>query len=150
MPSTPAIRTFLSTPHFAVIGAVPDPSRYGHKVFAWYHAHALPVTGIHPRTPTLLLPPSPTPHHTLPSVARLPSPPHTALSFVTPPAATLAVLREAAALGVRAVWFQPGAADEACLRFARGVEGMTVVGGGGGGECVLVHGEEGLGGVGRL
>lgn len=32
MPATPAaIKTFLSTPSFAVLGAVPDPSRYGHK-----------------------------------------------------------------------------------------------------------------------
>ncbi|KAH0608726.1 uncharacterized protein H6S33_001860 [Morchella sextelata] len=146
MPPTNAIKTFLSTPHFAVLGAVPDPSRYGHKVFAWYHAHSLPVTGIHPRTPTLTLPPSTTPYPTLASIADLPDPANTALSFITPPPVTLEVLQAAKGLGVKAVWFQPGAADEACVGFAEEA-GMTVVAGG---RCVLVDGEEGLRSVGRL
>lgn len=140
MPPPPAIKSFLSTPFFAVLGAVPDPARYGHKVLTWYHTHSLPVTGVHPRAPPI------PPHTIVRSIAELPAPAETALSFVTPPAATLAVLRAAADLAVPAVWFQPGAADDGCVAFARAA-GMVVVGGG---WCVLVHGEEGLRGLGRL
>lgn len=63
-------------------------------------------------------------------------------------------MKEAAEVGVRAVWFQPGAWDRECLELARGA-GMVVVGGEGGvfeegGRCVLVHGEGGLREVGLL
>lgn len=48
------------------------------------------------------------------------------------------------------MWFQPGAYDDECVKFAEEA-GMTVVAGGPGeGACVLVHGEEGLKAAGRL
>lgn len=170
MPATPAaIRTFFTTPSFAVLGAVPDTSRFGHKgsslltppppplphltliplVFAWYHAHNLPVTGIHPRTPEIVV--NATTYATIRSLNELPSDPSkTALSFITPPAATLATLRTAKEMGIPAVWFQPGAYNEECVAFAEEA-GMTVVAGGPGeGACVLVHGEGGLEAAGRL
>lgn len=164
MPASPAaIKAFLSTPFFAVLGAVPDASRFGHKgvslvclpppsllpltapVFAWYVAHDLPVTGIHPRTPQIAI--NTTTYATIASLSQLPSDPRqTALSFITPPGATLAALATARDLGVPAVWFQPGAFDQQCVAFAEAA-GMLVVAGGG--ACVLVHGEEGLRDAGR-
>jgi hypothetical protein len=48
------------------------------------------------------------------------------------------------------VWFQPGAYDQECVKFAKEA-GMTVVAGGSGeGACVLVHGQKGLIAAGRL
>lgn len=114
-------------------------------MFAWYVAHRLPVTGIHPRTPQIVI--DTTTYATIPSLSQLPSDPtQTALSFITPPGATLAALATARDLGVPAVWFQPGAFDPQCVAFAEAA-GMLVVAGGG--ACVLVHGEEGLRDAGR-
>lgn len=77
------------------------------------------------------------------------------MSIITPPAATLKVLREARELGVPAVWLQPGTFDDEVIRFAReeGAFQAVVAGDGGrGGEgwCVLVDGERGLKAVGKL
>lgn len=92
-----------------------------------------------------------TTYATIRSLNELPSDPSkTALSFITPPAATLATLRTAKEMGIPAVWFQPGAYNEECVAFAEEA-GMTVVAGGPGeGACVLVHGEGGLEAAGRL
>ena len=71
----------------------------------------------------------------------------TSVSIITPPKATLAVLKEASKLGVPAVWMQPGSFDDEVLAYARGPEaGFEAVvagegGGGGEGWCVLVDGE---------
>ena len=75
------------------------------------------------------------------------------------------VLREAARLGVPAVWLQPGTFDDAVLAFARGggegkgegesagYAGHVVAGDGGRGSegwCVLVDGERALQAAGKL
>ncbi|KAK1768229.1 NAD(P)-binding protein [Phialemonium atrogriseum] len=158
MATEAAVRTFFSSPHFAVVGASSNPAKYGHKVFAWYVHHSLPVTPINPTAPAITLPNGGPDHPTVPSLSALPAPSTTSVSIITPPAATLAVLREAAALGVPAVWLQPGTFDDEVLRFARagkgeGFGGAVVAGEGGRGSegwCVLVDGERGLRSVGKL
>jgi len=55
------------------------------------------------------------------------------LVLVTPPPATLAILKDAAARGVRAVWLQEGSFDDAVLDFARGAPFKTVYD-----ACVMV------------
>lgn len=96
---------------------------------------------------------------TKPSLSALPDPRQTSVSIITPPQATLQVLREAKELGVPAVWMQPGSFDDEVLRFARskaedgGFGGHVVAGDGGRGHegwCVLVDGEKGLQAVGKL
>lgn len=91
----------------------------------------------------------------MPNLTALPKPKETSVSIITPPAATLKVLREARELGVPAVWLQPGTFDDEVIRFAReeGAFQAVVAGDGGrGGEgwCVLVDGERGLKAVGKL
>ncbi|KAI9704777.1 MAG: hypothetical protein M1836_006557 [Candelina mexicana] len=145
-----AVKTFFSSPRFAVVGASQDPTKFGHKVFAWYHTHSLPVTPINPRTTSIALSKEIFP--TVSTVSALSSPAETSISIITPPAATLKVLQEAEEAGVKAVWLQPGSFDEEGLRFAvkefdAGVGGDG--GGGGEGWCVLVDGEEGLRMAGR-
>lgn len=39
------------------------------------------------------------------------------LSIVTPPAATLTILNDAASAGIRRVWFQPGTFNQQCLDY---------------------------------
>ena len=80
------------------------------------------------------------------------------MSIITPPAATLKVLKQAQELGVPAVWLQPGTFDDEVLKFAHGeteggFKGHVVAGDGGRGSegwCVLVDGERGLKAAGKL
>ncbi|KAI9865088.1 MAG: hypothetical protein M1813_002406 [Trichoglossum hirsutum] len=140
-----AVKTFFSSPRFAVVGASQNPTKFGHKVFAWYLDHSLPVTPINPSTASITI--SVTAHPTVPTVSALPSPEETSISVITPPAVTLAVLQEAKAAGVPAVWLQPGSFDDEGLAYAK-KEFKAAVGGTGGmggeGWCVLVDGEEGM------
>ena len=67
---------------------------------------------------------------TLSDVPELPG----AVSIVTPPRITEAVVEEAGRLGVRHIWMQPGAESEAAVERAREL-GMNVISGG---PCLLV------------
>ncbi|KAJ7171216.1 CoA binding domain-containing protein [Mycena filopes] len=115
--STPALlaeskqELFLSAPTFAVVGASDDESKFGTIVFKTMLDQGLDVVPINPFVPES--------HGVscLNSLAALPDPARTAISIVTQPAATLEILRQASALGIFAVWLQPGAEDAAVLEF---------------------------------
>ncbi|KAB5545895.1 CoA binding domain-containing protein [Coniochaeta sp. 2T2.1] len=157
MSTEASVRTFFSSPSFAVVGASSNPDKYGHKVFAWYTSHSLPAHPINPSTPQISV--SGTNYATIPSLSALPDPKNTSVSIITPPKATLAVLKEARGLGVPSVWMQPGSFDDDVLKFARegeakdgGFKAVVAGDGGRGGEgwCVLVDGERGLTAAGKL
>ncbi|OJJ42735.1 hypothetical protein ASPZODRAFT_29054 [Penicilliopsis zonata CBS 506.65] len=142
-----AVKRFFSSPRFAVAGASNDTHKFGYKIFAWYHQHSLPVTPLNPRAAQIALPS--TSYETVPSPQALPSPSQTSLSVVTPPPVTLQLLQEAHAVGIPAVWLQPGTFDEAVLAYAhaQGRFEAVIAGEGGCGDegwCVLVDGEQGL------
>ncbi|TEA14353.1 hypothetical protein C8034_v010665 [Colletotrichum sidae] len=148
-------RAFFSQRFFAVVGASSNPAKFGHKIFAWYLNRDIPATPINPTSATVNA--AGRDHPALASLAALPSPKHTSVSIITPPAATLKVLREAKELGVPAVWLQPGTFDDAVLEYARGEGGFeAVVAGFGGGTvggegwCVLVDGDRALKAAGKL
>ncbi|KAJ4291855.1 hypothetical protein N0V90_009751 [Kalmusia sp. IMI 367209] len=145
-----ALKTFFSSPRFAVAGASSDPSKYGHKIFAWYLKHSLPATPLNPRSPTITVLSSS--HATTASPLQLQDPASYSLSVITPPAVTKQLLKEAKEAGIPAVWLQPGTFDDEVLDYAH-KEFKAAIGGdgGGGGEgwCVLVDGEEGLSIAGR-
>ncbi|KAI0889189.1 NAD(P)-binding protein [Annulohypoxylon maeteangense] len=160
MSTESTVKAFFNSPQFAVVGASTNPAKFGHKVFAWYHAHSLPVTPINPASPSIETPFGV--HPTIKSLSELPDPEHTSLSVITPAPVTLNVLKEAKKLGIPAVWLQPGTWDESVIAFARGTadegeesgyRGAVVAGDGGsghGGWCVLVDGERGLRAAGKL
>ncbi|KAF2475813.1 NAD(P)-binding protein [Lindgomyces ingoldianus] len=139
------LRTFFSSPRFAVAGASSDPNKYGHKVFAWYLTHSLPVTPLNPRSPIISV--LSKAHTTTASPFALPDPPSYSMSVITPPAVTKQLLKEAKDAGILAVWLQPGSFDKEVLEYARKEFRVAIAGEGGrGGEgwCVLVDGEQGL------
>ncbi|KAF2188716.1 NAD(P)-binding protein [Zopfia rhizophila CBS 207.26] len=145
-----ALKTFFSSPRFAVAGASSDPAKYGHKVFAWYLQHSLPVTPLNPRSPTISA--LSKEHTTTPSPTALSDAPSYSLSVITPPAVTKQLLKEAKEAGIPAVWLQPGSFDNEVLEYAKNEFKAAIAGEGGrGGEgwCVLVDGEEGLKAAGR-
>jgi predicted CoA-binding protein len=85
------------------------------------------------------------------SLSALPFPTETSVSIITPPGVTRKVLEEAKALGIPAVWLQPGTFDDEVIALAReeGVFKAAVGGTGGGtrgpeGWCILVDGERAL------
>jgi predicted CoA-binding protein len=160
-----ALKTFFSSPRFAVAGASSDPTKYGHigthctvvtsfinlhtywiyVVFAWYLQHSLPVTPLNPRSPTIDVLDSS--YTTTASPNTLNDPSSYSLSVITPPAITKNLLKEAREAGVPAVWLQPGSFDNEVLEYARKEFKAAIAGDGGrGGEgwCVLVDGEAGL------
>ena len=122
-------------------------------VFVWYQRHNLPATPINPTSATITA--LNKEFATLPSLADLPNPKETSVSIITPPFATRKVLAEAKQLGIPAVWMQPGTFDDEVMAIAREDGAFEAVVGGEGGRgdegwCVLVDGERGLKGVGKL
>lgn len=145
-----ALKTFFSSPRFAVAGASSDPTKYGHKVFAWYLQHSLPVTAINPRARTVTV--LKKDHSTVSGLSSLPDAPSFSLSVITPPKVTRELLKEAKEAGIPAVWLQPGSFDEEGLEYARKEFKAAIAGDGGeGGEgwCVLVDGEDAMALAGR-
>ncbi|KAK4990820.1 hypothetical protein LTR66_006701 [Elasticomyces elasticus] len=140
-----AAKAFFFSPRFAVAGASSDTRKFGHKVFAWYLAHDLPVTPLNPNQPSIHARSSV--FATVADASSLPRPTETSLSVITPPPVTLQLLKEAKQAGVQAVWLQPGSFDEQSLDYAKKEwPGAAVAGGG---ACVLVHGEDAMGAAGR-
>ncbi|KAJ8655192.1 hypothetical protein O0I10_009060 [Lichtheimia ornata] len=121
---------FIKSPHFAVVGASTDRSKYGNRVLRWYQDFGLPVTPVNHKEKQV---------ENLASIAsidELENPTETALSIITPPKVTLQVLKRAKELGISKLWLQPGAEDKAVLDFARDA-GLDIIAGG---PCILVSG----------
>ncbi|KAI5301056.1 hypothetical protein KEM56_002013 [Ascosphaera pollenicola] len=143
-----AAKAFFSSSRFTVAGASADTRKFGYRILAWYHGHALPVTPINPKVDAINLPSKS--YKTAPSPSALELPKQTSLSIVTPPKAPLAILREAKAAGIPAVWLQPGTFDDEVAEYARREFPAAAVFGedeftrGGEGWCVLVDGENAL------
>ncbi|CDO69166.1 hypothetical protein BN946_scf185042.g68 [Trametes cinnabarina] len=76
---------------------------------------------------------------TVRTIADLPAPAETSVHIITPPKVTLSILEQAKALGVPALWLQPGAEDEAVIAYIKenGLEDKTIYGG----PCILVEGD---------
>ena len=121
------IDAFLGATSFAVVGASTDRSKYGNKVLRCYVQHHRKVFPVNPKAPEV------EGLRAYPSLAALPEP-VSAISVITPPAATEQVVREAHAAGVKHVWMQPGAEGDEAIRTAESL-GMNVIAGG---PCLLV------------
>lgn len=124
---------FLSSPHFAVVGASKDETKVGTRVLKWYAEHGKDVTPVHPKENEIQG------IAAVRALADLPDPTHTSVSVVTGPKVTLGVLQQVKALGVPHVWLQPGTDDAEVHKFIE-ENGLTdrVVWGG---ACVLAEGD---------
>ncbi|KAJ7017294.1 NAD(P)-binding protein [Mycena alexandri] len=124
--STPDLATktavFLSAPSFAVVGASEDESKFGTIVFKTMleqDLNAVPINPFVSESQGISC---------LDTLASLPDPAHTSISIVTQPAVTLQILQQASALGILAVWIQPGAQDDAVLQFLNSTtDGTTYI-----------------------
>ena len=94
----------------AVVGATDHPAKYGGIIYRDLRAKGVTVRAVNPYRDTVAGDPC------WRSLADLPEPP-TIVNIVVPPTRTLAVLEECSRLGLKAVWIQPGAADDEVRRY---------------------------------
>lgn len=95
----------------AVVGASNDTSKYGSIITRKLLGHGYTVWPVNPRRATVH---GLTCHRDISSLPGQPA----IVNVVTPPEATIDILRECAQAGVANVWLQPGSFDAACLDYA--------------------------------
>ncbi|KAJ2077889.1 hypothetical protein H4R24_004855 [Coemansia sp. RSA 988] len=130
--------SFFTSKAFAVVGASANKAKYGNKVLCWYLDMGLPVTPINPTTHDIEGLPC------IKSLAELSSNANDSsvklhqisVSVITPPRISEQILRQAAAIGIGHLWFQPGSEPDRLNALATEL-GVNVIGGG---PCILVHG----------
>jgi predicted CoA-binding protein len=122
------IADFLKQGPYAVVGASNDRTKYGNRVLRAYVHKGWKVYPVNPRESTVEGLPA---YSTL---AALPEKPR-GVSIITPPAITERIVAEAADLGARFVWMQPGAESAEAIRIAR-ERGLEVIADG---SCFLVE-----------
>jgi predicted CoA-binding protein len=121
------IADFLKCRSFAVVGASNDRNKYGNIVFRALIDSGRNTFPIHPTASTVE---SATAYPLLSEAPEVPE----AVSIVTRPEVTRQIVSEAARLGVRVVWMQPGAEDAEASRIARDA-GLPLIDDG---SCILV------------
>jgi len=121
------IESFLASSPYAVVGASTDREKYGNKVLRCYQQHGREVYPINPKASEV------EGLKAYPDLAAVPAK-LSGISVITPPAVTVQVVREAAALGIPRIWMQPGAESPEAVRTAEAL-GLEVIAGG---PCLLV------------
>lgn len=101
---------FASQRVWAVIGVSSNPEKYGNKIFRQLVAANYKVYGVNPRLEAL------DGHKIYPTLASLPEVPEV-VNLVVPPKLGVEAVEDCIKLGVKRVWFQPGAeSDEAITK----------------------------------
>jgi len=121
------IQAFLRHGPFAVVGASTDRSKYGNKVLRCYMQQGMQVYPVNPGANEV------EGLRAFPDLASLPCP-VPCISVITPPRVTEKLVEEAAVLGVKRIWMQPGAESPVAIERAESL-GMEVIAGG---PCLLV------------
>jgi predicted CoA-binding protein len=121
------IDDFLAEGPYAVVGASTDRDKYGNKVFRAYLQSKRKAYPVNPKADEV------EGHPAYADLASLPERPR-GVSIITPPKVTEKVVEDAAAVGAKFVWMQPGAESPEAIRKAREL-GLEVVADG---SCVLV------------
>ncbi|KAI0688186.1 NAD-P-binding protein [Cytidiella melzeri] len=125
-------KTFISSSKFAVVGASKDEAKFGTKVLKWYLENNKDVTPVHPKETEIQGVAA------IRALSDLPDPTNTSVSVITGPKITLGLLEQAKALGIPALWLQPGADDETIVSYINdnGLADKVIYGG----PCVLQEG----------
>ena len=100
---------FLSQKVFAVVGASRDADKYGFKVFRSLKNGGYEVFPVNPQADSILG------EKCYPSLSKLPKLPDV-VSIIVPPHEGERVVEEAAQLGIKRIWFQPGAESDKLLK----------------------------------
>lgn len=111
---------------WAVIGATPDPEKFGYKIYKKLKNHGYTVYGINPKYESL------DGDKLYGSLKDLPEKPE-CIDMVVNPKLSKIALDEIKDLGIQYVWFQPGTFDEDVIKTAEEKELNIVYN-----DCVLV------------
>ena len=130
MPSPEDVAAFLARRRIAVVGASRSRLKYGNIVYRSLRSRGYEVLAVNPAAGEIEGDPC------YADLASLPGPVDAAI-FIVPPERTEVVLEEAAAVGIRYVWMQPGAESAAAVRFCE-KRGMRTVYG----LCILMGPED--------
>jgi predicted CoA-binding protein len=122
------IERFLASPAFGVIGVSNNRRKYGNKVLRAYLQQHKKIYPIHPTEKQIE---GIACYQTL---AELPKEVES-LSVITPPPSTEKIVAEAIAKGIKNIWMQPGAENEAAIKQCQ-QHGINVIAGG---PCILVE-----------
>lgn len=115
----------LEKKRWAVVGANEDPEKFGNKILRKLISRGYTVYPVNPKYETLEGIPC---YKDLSSIPEKPE----VIDMVVSPKRGRPILEEAAQLGIRNIWFQPGTYDDELLEFATS-KGLTYVL-----ACVLV------------
>ncbi|OMJ25277.1 hypothetical protein AYI69_g4353 [Smittium culicis] len=127
---------FLSKKIFGVVGASADKSKFGNTVLVWYIQHKKKVFPVNPNVQVIEMLPVARNLNELIIIATvqyLLSPKDIGLSIVTPPKVSELILRQAAEIGIKNVWMQPGSEPDNWQKLTSEL-GLIAVGGG---PCIL-------------
>ena len=108
-----------------MVGANEDPEKYGNRIFRKLLSRGYKVYPVNPKYETIEGVPC---YKDLSSIPEKPE----VIDMVVSPKRGRPILEEAAQLGIRNIWFQPGTYDDELLEFAKS-KGLTYVL-----ACVLV------------
>src|SRR5688500_12434803 len=122
-----SVDAWLSRRRVAVCGATPKQDRWGYRVFRRLLDEGYDVIPVHPIAPHV---------DQIPCYARLSEIPGgvDVVSVITPPSASIEIVREAAEIGSPPCWFQPGASSPEVIAEAARLAVPVIDG-----PCVLIE-----------
>ncbi len=115
----------LEKKRWAVVGANEDPEKFGNRILRKLISRGYTVYPVNPKYETLEGTPC---YKDLSSIPEKPD----VIDMVVSPKRGRPILEEAAQLGIKNIWFQPGTYDDELLEFAASKELTYVL------ACVLV------------
>lgn len=120
-----SLEQVLNKKVWAVVGASENPERYAYKIFKKLKGMGYKVYPVNPNYETVLG------EKCYPDLSSLPETPEV-VNMVVSPKRGIKVVEEAAKLGIKYIWFQPGTVNEEILQMAEenGIEAIQA--------CVLV------------
>lgn len=121
------VEEFLEQGVYAVVGATPNPEKYGFKVMVDLERGGYTVYPVNPKYSEI------EGRKCYPDLDSLPEKPDV-VEFVSPPKATEKILEDVERLGISRVWMQPGAESPEAISFCeeQGITAMHDI-------CVMVE-----------
>ena len=113
------IKAMLDKKNWVVVGAHPNPEKFGNKIFKKlqkYGHHVIPVNPVYDEVDGV---------PTIPSLKDVKEP-FDCVNVVVSPKRAMNVVKEAIEMGVKYIWFQPGAFNEEVIDYAES-NGLEVV-----------------------
>lgn len=105
----------IKNQQIVVAGVSADTNKYGYKIFTDLINNGYKVTGVNPKTPVI------EGHQTLATLDDITTD-IDLLIIVTPPQVSVELIKQAANLGIRNVWLQPGAESEEAVQVANDLD----------------------------